>query len=212
MPSVPCRELSAHVLLVLLFDAAPAQLQLLRHVLDGAVATAPVQVIRKALGVQRVVGQKLQPLTLHPVTTEAGHPPHLELEVDAIWPAGQIASTPIGAVVPTRAALTAVAADRFFERRTSRTIRTRDHQARRQLLVEAGIREIGMRPADVFRLIKYNVSRASNSAETLNSPTLLSGRPRKFQTGRQNPSAHESWGALGETNSSRYPGRRSRTA
>jgi hypothetical protein len=74
--------------------------------------------MRKALGIERVVGQELQPLALHLAATAALHAPDLDLEVDAHIAAGQIANPPRPPVVPARLRSTTAAAGRFFERRS----------------------------------------------------------------------------------------------
>ena len=46
----------------------------------SAIATAPPDKIRKALGVERIVGQKLQPLTLHLAAVASVNAPHLQFQ------------------------------------------------------------------------------------------------------------------------------------
>ena len=116
-------ELRAHVLLVQLLDTVPVQVQLVGHLLDGAVATAPTHLVGKALGVQRCVGQKPQPFALHACAASAPNAAYLQFQVDAPGPARQIAHPPQPAVVPARLHATTRPADCFFERRTSRTTR-----------------------------------------------------------------------------------------
>jgi hypothetical protein len=72
----------------------------------------------KALGVKRVVGEKLQALALHRAAALALYAPHLEFEVDARIAAGQVARAPRAPVVPASVRPSAAAAERFFERRT----------------------------------------------------------------------------------------------
>lgn len=67
----------------------------------------------------RVVGQKSEPLALHVPATSTIHTPHLEFEVDARVPVGQIARPANRTVVPTPMQRPTRAAQRFFERRTS---------------------------------------------------------------------------------------------
>ena len=63
-------KLRSHVLLIELLDRVPVELELLGDVLDRGRATAPPYVIGKALGIKRVVGQKLQSLDrrFHPLS------------------------------------------------------------------------------------------------------------------------------------------------
>ena len=92
-------ELRSHVLLVQFLDRVPVELEFLGNVLDRGRATAPPHVVGKALGVKRVVGQKLQSLALHFAATPALDSAHLEIEIDAHVAARQIANLPPRAVV-----------------------------------------------------------------------------------------------------------------
>jgi hypothetical protein len=53
-------------------DGVRVQPQFRRHVFDCAVAAAPADVIGKALGGERIVGQKVEPLALHLAAAAAG--------------------------------------------------------------------------------------------------------------------------------------------
>ena len=55
------RKLGLHVLLVEGLDRMPVQPQIRRHVLDRRSSAAPADVIGKALGVVRIVRQKVEP-------------------------------------------------------------------------------------------------------------------------------------------------------
>jgi len=92
--------------------------QVVAITLDRGRTAAPAHVMRKALGIERVVGQERQPLALHLAATSALHAPHLELEVDTQIATGQIANLTRPPVVPTRLRSTTAAAGRFFERRS----------------------------------------------------------------------------------------------
>jgi hypothetical protein len=70
----------------------------------------------KALGVERVVGKKLQSLALHFAADLALDTPHLEFEVNTRIAAGQIARAPDTPVVPDPVRSPAAATERFFER------------------------------------------------------------------------------------------------
>ena len=74
--------------------------------------------MRKAFGIERVVGQKVQPLAFHFAATPTLDAPNVDLEKDTRVPARQIPHPPRLAVVPTRLHSAATAAGRFFERRT----------------------------------------------------------------------------------------------
>jgi hypothetical protein len=74
--------------------------------------------MRKALGVEGIVGQEVQPLALHFAATSALDAPNLELEIDTRIAAGQIANPTRAPVVPAQVRSTTAAAERFFERRS----------------------------------------------------------------------------------------------
>ena len=68
-------ELGLHVLHLKRLDCVPIKHQFRRHVLDRGVAAAPADIIGEALGVERVVGHKVEPLALHLATAAAVDPP-----------------------------------------------------------------------------------------------------------------------------------------
>ena len=112
-------KLRPHVLLLQVLDCVPVKMQFFRHVLHRGGSAAPADVVGKALGVVRVVGKECEPLALHLATTAASHPPHLELEIDARIPVGQIACSTYRPVVPAVMHRPTGAADCCFERRMS---------------------------------------------------------------------------------------------
>src|SRR5467141_3649901 len=93
-------ELSFHVLLVQRLDRVPVQRQFLRHVLDRRPSAPPPDKVGKALGIERIVREKLEPFSLHTATPATIDPPYLP-------------------VVPAHLDMTAAPAARFFERRLS---------------------------------------------------------------------------------------------
>src|SRR5512133_3763994 len=97
----------------------PVQLQFRRHVLDRRRAAAAADVIGKALGVERIVRHKVEPLALHLATVIAVEAPHLQFQKNPRVATRQIAHTPHLAIVPPHLDATATAASRFFERRLS---------------------------------------------------------------------------------------------
>src|SRR5260370_56656 len=111
-------DLLAHVVHLQPLDGLPVQAQLRGNVADRASATAPAHVQGKALRVQCVLDQKVQPLALHRATLPAVDPTHLQVEVNAVIGARQIPNSPAPSVVPTAIRRTAGTADRFFPRRT----------------------------------------------------------------------------------------------
>src|SRR5438874_398876 len=110
-------ELHAHVLLVQLFDRVPVQVEFLGHILDTRLAATAPHKVGKALGVEGVVGQKLEALALHFAAAPTAYAAHLELQIHSRIPARQIANAPSLAIVPTRVHATTAAAQSFFERR-----------------------------------------------------------------------------------------------
>jgi hypothetical protein len=113
------RELRTQVLLLQVLDRVPVKMQLLGHVLDRRGCAAPAHVVGKALRVMRVVGEEGKPLALHLSAASAIDAPHLELEIDARVPIGQIAGPTNRAVVPPPVHRPTRRTSRFFERRTS---------------------------------------------------------------------------------------------
>src|SRR5665811_894501 len=112
-------ELGFHVLLLQRLDRIPVELQLLGNVLDRRLPTALAHVMGKALRIERVVRQEIEPLALHLAATAASHPPDLNLQEDARVAARQITNLPYTPVVPTRMNSPAAPANRFFARRAS---------------------------------------------------------------------------------------------
>ncbi|MEO6945075.1 MAG: hypothetical protein ABI150_00355, partial [Nitrobacter sp.] len=76
--------------------------------------TALAYVMRKALRIERVVRQEIEPLALHLAATTASHPPDLNLQKDTRVAARQIANLPYASVVPTRMNPSSAPANRFL--------------------------------------------------------------------------------------------------
>src|ERR1700745_593369 len=89
------------------------------HILDRRRAAATADIIGKALGVERIVGQKVEPLPLHLATAATVEAPHLQFQKNPRVAARQIAHPPHLAIVPAHLDATATPASRFFERRLS---------------------------------------------------------------------------------------------
>jgi hypothetical protein len=98
-------------------------MKLAGHIPHARRTAAPSHHKTKALGIERVVRQKREPLTLHFAAIRAIGASNLELDVNPCVPARQIARLPRLAVVPTRLHAPAACAQRFFERRVSMTTR-----------------------------------------------------------------------------------------
>src|SRR5258705_7916276 len=113
------RKLGSHVLHLQRLDRVPVQRQFFRHVFDRRLSAAPADIISKALGVERIVRQKIQLLSLHLAAIAALDPPHLQLQIYPRVPAAQIAHPPDLAVVPAHLDATAAPTRCFFERRLS---------------------------------------------------------------------------------------------
>ncbi|MEI7875981.1 MAG: hypothetical protein WCK95_27930 [Alphaproteobacteria bacterium] len=112
-------ELGLHVLLLQRLDRIPVEPQLLGNVLDRRLPATSTDIVGKALRVERIVGQKIEPLALHLATTAALHPPDLDLQENPRVAARQIANQPFTPVVPSRMNPPAAPADRFFARRAN---------------------------------------------------------------------------------------------
>src|SRR6202040_1364198 len=112
-------ELGFHVLLVERLDRVPVQLQFRCHILDRRRPAAPADIIGKAPGVERIVGQEVEPLPVPLATMTAVEAPHVHFQKNPRVAARQIAHAPHLAIVPARLDPTAAAARRFFERRFS---------------------------------------------------------------------------------------------
>ncbi len=116
-------KLRGHVLLVQLFHRVPVELQFRRHLLDARLPAAPSDVVGKALGVEGIVGQKLQAFALHFAAVAAENAPHFECQPDAHVPARQVAHAPGSAIVEARVRSATGSTDCFFERRVRRMTR-----------------------------------------------------------------------------------------
>ena len=116
-------QLSAHVLLIQFLYGMPIQLQLLGNIPDRSAAAAATDVKSKSLGVERVVRQELQALALHLAALAASDAPHLEFQEYAQSAGRKIASPAKLAIVPPGMFSSTRPAGRFFERRTSVTMR-----------------------------------------------------------------------------------------
>src|SRR5438876_10425632 len=112
-------ELSFHVLLVQRLDRVPVQRQFLRHVLDRRPSAPPPDKVGKALGIERIVREKLEPFSLHTATPATIDPPYLQFQKYPSVAARKITHPPNFPVVPAHLDMTAAPAARFFERRFS---------------------------------------------------------------------------------------------
>lgn len=116
-PGTP--HLLGHVLLVQGLDRLPVELELLGDVADGRLPATPSDVPGKALGVERIVGEEVEPLGLHLAASPTVDPANLQFQPDAGVATGQVAHAANLAVVPPELRTATAAADRFFPRRTS---------------------------------------------------------------------------------------------
>src|ERR1700676_2937870 len=117
-------ELGPHVLHLQRLDCVPVELELLGDVADRCLPAAAADIERKAFGEARIVRQKTQPFALHGAAMAARDAPHFEFQNNPKSCARKVANLPHPPVVPTAADPPATAANRFFERRSRRTIRT----------------------------------------------------------------------------------------
>src|SRR5437879_8336370 len=117
-------ELGPHVLFLQRLDRVPVEPELLGDIEDRCLPAAAADIECKAFGEVRTVRQKIQPFALHCATTAARHPTHFDFENNPKASARQIANRSYPPVVPAVSNPPAAAANCFFERRSSRTIRT----------------------------------------------------------------------------------------
>src|ERR1700730_17357442 len=99
-PASAC-ELRLHVLQLQRLDVMPIKRQYLRNTRDRPLSATSADKIRKALGVERVVGQKVEPFPFHLAAAPAIDAPALQLKQYSHVPAGQVTHLPDFAVVPS---------------------------------------------------------------------------------------------------------------
>src|ERR1700739_2901908 len=73
-------KLRLHVLHLQRLDGVPVKRQFLRNIRDRRLSAAAADKIRKAFGVEWIVGQKAEPLLLHLAAATAVDAPYLQLE------------------------------------------------------------------------------------------------------------------------------------
>src|SRR5258708_15682 len=117
-------ELGPHVLHLQCLDRLPVQLEFLGDIADRCLPAAAADIERKAFGEVRIVRQKVQPFALHGAAVAARDATHFEFENNPKSCARQVANLPHPPIVPAVVDPPTTAANRFFERRSSRTIRT----------------------------------------------------------------------------------------
>src|SRR5258707_5217570 len=117
-------ELGPHVLHLQCLDRLPVQLEFLGDIADRCLPAAAADIERKAFGEVRIVRQKVQPFALHGAAVAARDATHFEFENNPKSRARQVANLPHPPIVPAVVDPPTTAANRFFERRSSRTIRT----------------------------------------------------------------------------------------
>src|SRR6201987_2961064 len=117
-------ELRLHVLHLERFDGVPIKRQFLRNIRDRRLSATAADKIGKALGVERVVCQKVEPLLFHLASATAIDAPHLQLKQYSHVPAGQVTHLPDFAVVPPHLDAATASTRCFFDRRFKVTMRT----------------------------------------------------------------------------------------
>ncbi len=164
-------------------DRVPVQVQFTRHVLYRELSAALADKHRKALRVERVVREEVEPLALHAATAPTAYAPHFDVQVNARIGAGEIAYPAHLAVVPAGVDSSADAAVGFFERRT-RVMTRALGSPNTPLIVSCG-RNPGNRYASSnrfrFRLRGIaigNTSRFDERDQTLETPCLQGSRTR----------------------------------
>ena len=105
-------------------DRVPVKLEVAGDIADRCLLAAAADIVRKALGEMRVVRQKIQALAFHAATTTAVDAPHLQFQDNPKPRTRQVANLPQASVVPALLRQPTAPANRFFERRSRRTITT----------------------------------------------------------------------------------------
>src|SRR4029077_9131164 len=117
-------ELCLHVLHLQRLDGVPIKRQFLRNIRDRCLSATTADKIGKALGVERVVCQKVEPFLFHLAAAAAIDAPHLQLKQYAPVPAGQATPLPDLTVVPSHLDAATASTRCFFDRRFKVTMRT----------------------------------------------------------------------------------------
>jgi hypothetical protein len=112
-------ELLAHVLLVQLLDGVPIEEEFFGYFFDGGLSTATAHEEGEPLGIERIVGEPVEPFPFHAAAPGALDPTDFEFQVDASVAAGQVADAPEPFVVIGTKGLPADPAGGFFRRRWS---------------------------------------------------------------------------------------------
>src|SRR6202008_1369154 len=117
-------KLRLHVLHLQRLNGVPIKRQFLRNIRDRRLSASAADKIRKPLGVERVVCQKIEPFLFHLAAAAAIDAPHLQLKQYSIVPAGQITHLPDFAVVPSHLDAATASTRCFFDRRFKVMMRT----------------------------------------------------------------------------------------
>lgn len=110
-------ELLLHVLHLERFDRLPVQVRLARHILNRRGPAATPHEEGESLGVERGVGEEVQPLLLHPAAPTTGHPADLDVQVGPASAGGEIAHSARLPIVPSGMQQPTGAAACFLARR-----------------------------------------------------------------------------------------------
>jgi len=111
-------QLCRHVLLVQCLHGMPVQMQFAGDVRHRAGAAAPADIPGKPLGIERVVGEKVESFPFHFAAVPTEHPSDLDFQIDARISTGEVAYPSESFVVPAGVHPATGVADGFFERRT----------------------------------------------------------------------------------------------
>src|SRR6516225_8979251 len=117
-------QLRLHILHLQRLDGVPIKRQFLRNIRDRCLSATAADKIGKALGVERVVCQKVEPFLLHLAAATAIDAPYLQLKQYAHLPTGQVTHLPDLAVVPPHLDAATASTRCFFDRRFKVTMRT----------------------------------------------------------------------------------------
>src|SRR6201997_1575528 len=109
-------ELRLHVLNLQRLDGVPIKRQFLRNIRDRCLSATTADKIGKALGVERVVCQKVEPFLLHLTAATAIDATYLQLKQYSHLSAGQVTHLSDLAVVPSHLDAATASTRCFFDR------------------------------------------------------------------------------------------------
>jgi hypothetical protein len=137
------RQLRPHILFIEFLNGIPIEVELPGYVLDRRLAAAPANKVREPLGEARVVGEKVEALAFHFVTTPAKNASHFQLEKYPGVAARRITHATDRAIIPTVVRASDNHRTEFFEHQRSLMMRALGR--RRSRTPSPPVESLGMR-------------------------------------------------------------------